>query len=86
MKNRLFVKSLNKIEVTASSSVLKLWAMSFNFFFILAHDFSIGFKSGEYGGRNNRLCYFLFRVLDERSPVSFLSFIHPYNVLELMLN
>ena len=47
---------LNKTEVTASSSVLKLWAMSFNFFFILAHNFSIGFKSGEYGGRNNRQC------------------------------
>lgn len=46
----------NKIEVIASSSVLKLWTMSFNFFLRLAHTFSIGFKSSEYGGRNNRQC------------------------------
>lgn len=30
--------------------------MSFNFFLRLAHTFSIGFKSSEYGGRNNRQC------------------------------
>ena len=38
--------------------------MPFNFFFILAHNFSIGVKSGEYGGRNNRQC-----------PVPLLSFL-----------
>ena len=39
--------------------------MSFNFFFILAHNFSIGFKSSKYDGRNKGCDYKLEELTDE---------------------